>query len=619
MQLRPKSKLKKLDITLSNHVSSDESTYCGSFSTDENDNTKNNDEDDDDDALHYYPSSTTSSSSLPNISSIESEDIICDFDPDYYLPKGILTITSHKMLIGTFGKMKIGLFRNKYKIMLKSYKFLSKNIDLKRTIVHELNLFKRIGYHPKIHQLYGYLWTESSSDYHRSNSNSSSNHSNSSSSGLESSSSSSSSSSSLLAPLQLQMIYELPAYGTLINILQEKETIPNIPISLCIAWLSDLTEAMSFLHSKGIVHGTITAENILVYERLDIKICNFTTAKTITTDHHYETPFITDTMIGRKKEFAPDYHGLLHTTLQILTRQDTMTLIEEQQYIQEQEQEVNHNYQYNIEDYCKKIFYQLPITEFSIGLKLYDILYPILLFPYQLQSLSSKQLAMNLLLLLEDCYDGDPRDRSNDYSLSIKRLELLIMASTKNIHHLIQLSPRVSLHSQMLLKKMITALQKHTQKYANNGNNNNNNSNKKKKEGGIGGGGGGGSPRSHLHHSSAMLDDNDFPNIDSIEDSEENDEHHRNNYIPDESTILLQTEQVIDPRKFLVTWIEYECNCPSAVAEELSLLLLVNGILSPKHLSEKLKMNPFFLKCLSFEDSCNIIPKLTKCMNDMSK
>eukprot|EP00599_Poterioochromonas_sp_BG-1_P000022 CAMPEP_0173144904 /NCGR_PEP_ID=MMETSP1105-20130129/7494_1 /TAXON_ID=2985 /ORGANISM="Ochromonas sp., Strain BG-1" /LENGTH=119 /DNA_ID=CAMNT_0014058641 /DNA_START=562 /DNA_END=918 /DNA_ORIENTATION=- len=119
------------------------------------------------------------------------------------------------------------------------------------------------------------------------------------------------------------------------------------------------------------------------------------------------------------------------------------------------------------------------------------------------------------------------------------------MASTKNIHHLIQLSPRVSLHSQMLLKKMITALQKHTQKYTNNVNNNN----KKKKEGG-----GGGSPRSHLHHGSAMLDDNDFPNIDSIEDSEDDDEHHRNNYIPDESTILLQTEQIIDPRKFLVTW-----------------------------------------------------------------
>jgi len=72
---------------------------------------------------------------------------------------------------------------------------------------------------------------------------------------------------------------ELSPYGSLENIVYNVRTYPNIPIGLSIAWLGDVASALAYIHSKQIKHRDIKAANVLVFERLNLKVCDFGLAK----------------------------------------------------------------------------------------------------------------------------------------------------------------------------------------------------------------------------------------------------------------------------------------------------------------------------------------------------
>jgi TPR repeat protein/serine/threonine protein kinase len=71
-----------------------------------------------------------------------------------------------------------------------------------------------------------------------------------------------------------QMIEELTSHGILETVLNDFTHFPFFQVNLKFSWLQDLIRGVSFLHSKGIVHSEITPGNILISDRLVLKIGN---------------------------------------------------------------------------------------------------------------------------------------------------------------------------------------------------------------------------------------------------------------------------------------------------------------------------------------------------------
>ncbi len=133
----------------------------------------------------------------------------------------------------------IGTFHRRHTVSLKQLPVdVLQNSKLKQAIQQEILLLKYLGNYPTILSCYGYVVNGPS----------------------------------------IQIVYELAPYGSLDKVLRENK-VQSFPLSLMVAWMSDLADAMQFLHSKGIIHGDIKAENVLVFERLETKLCNFQSAK----------------------------------------------------------------------------------------------------------------------------------------------------------------------------------------------------------------------------------------------------------------------------------------------------------------------------------------------------
>jgi serine/threonine protein kinase len=467
---------------------------------------------------------------------------IFTLDPDFLLPRGLLHLTSQKVLMGCHGVMKTGLFRNKYKIALKTYD-ANLSVETKRSLEHEMSVLSRISNYPTVLACYGWTIHE---DNHRT-----------------------------------QIIYELSTYGSLDRLLREEE-IDVIPLTAVICWLNDLADGLSFLHSKGIVMNNISTENILVFEKLNIKIANFSSATIINTNssiNTYNTSNSTNTnnsnhSISTSVEYKKDINDFLQTSLQILTRSSLIDL---------QKQHLTQKEFRNISQYREKQIidgiHQFSIMEANYATRLGWILLNV----SQEKFTTAADIHYHLLSLLEDAYDGDPRERGyintngNQGQSEIKRTELLLMACTEDILQLIQLSPRISVQSQLLLKKTLYMIKKarYVDKAQQIG------CNVENMEG-------------NTIIGSTMYD------MSSFDDNLHFLDHDLSSDIYQAAT--LKTEAIIDSRKSLIEWLRKDCKVSYAISEELVVLFLNHGIISVKILKEKLLFDPFCLIKLPFKD-----------------
>jgi hypothetical protein len=157
------------------------------------------------------------------------------------LPQEDVIISKVRIGQGGFGDVFLGAFRRRYKVAIKTLRNLDDPYaeNKKKSIENELLLMKFLGSYPTILSCYGYIMKEDS----------------------------------------LQIVLELAPYGSLDAMLRDKNNYRGFPLHLMLAWLCDLADAIKFLHSRGIKHRDIKAENMLVFERFRIKLCDFGPAK----------------------------------------------------------------------------------------------------------------------------------------------------------------------------------------------------------------------------------------------------------------------------------------------------------------------------------------------------
>lgn len=67
--------------------------------------------------------------------------------------------------------------------------------------------------------------------------------------------------------------FDYHPHGSLRDYYKSLSSLPNI--ALRFRWCQQVIDALKYLHSKGIVHGDISARNILLSDSLDIKVCDF--------------------------------------------------------------------------------------------------------------------------------------------------------------------------------------------------------------------------------------------------------------------------------------------------------------------------------------------------------
>eukprot|EP01034_Spumella_vulgaris_P045515 gene45515-56695_t len=80
-------------------------------------------------------------------------------------------------------------------------------------------------------------------------------------------------------PKKFTIIMERAPLGSLWDLLEDSVTIPSIPFTLDVTWMSTLCDALRHIHSKDVVHKDIKCENLLVFHGLTVKLCDFGLAK----------------------------------------------------------------------------------------------------------------------------------------------------------------------------------------------------------------------------------------------------------------------------------------------------------------------------------------------------
>jgi TPR repeat protein/serine/threonine protein kinase len=85
-------------------------------------------------------------------------------------------------------------------------------------------------------------------------------------------------SSVLSIPVVEQLVLEYSPYGSLKDILSNTTAFDNIPVSLLVAWFSDIADALTFLHSKSIQHRNVKPSNLLLFPNLTLKLADFSLA-----------------------------------------------------------------------------------------------------------------------------------------------------------------------------------------------------------------------------------------------------------------------------------------------------------------------------------------------------
>jgi serine/threonine protein kinase len=356
-------------------------------------------------------SSFSSDSCDSSSSSPRSYNSSSSFDlwQDSLLPRGSLTLACHSMDMGPVGRVEAALFRNKYRVAIKKHDNRSEE-----KIQKELALLKYLGNYPTVLSCYGFVANGPS----------------------------------------MQIVYELSPYGTLDEILRANK-IQSFPLSLIIAWLSDLADAIQFLHSKGIVHGDIRTDNLLVFERMDVKLCNFSSAYAIAgptaggegissgtssssssiTGLSSSSPVATPKVVvaGADIGFQKDMMGFFLTSIHIFTSKSF--------------EEVK-----KLFDGTSKLFREKKLEEFLLNrpfgeLNTFQKLYNILLLAVDYSNYPKmKEISTQLFSVLVEYFDGDPREPLNEYYKKLQRFELLIKSHVDN---LVPLPPRSRLRQKL--------------------------------------------------------------------------------------------------------------------------------------------------------------------------
>jgi serine/threonine protein kinase len=496
------------------------------------------------------------------------------FPTDLLLPRGPLHIFTEDVPVGSMGDLKLGSFREKHKVAIKSYRLDEWNKESKLQVFDELTLLKYLSNYPSILTCYGYVIN---------------NH-------------------------NVQIVYDLPPYGSLDQILREPK-IGNFPLCLQINWMSDLADALQFLHCKGIIHGDIRTENIVLCERMEIKLCNFLSARSVLMEQQSNTSssvsaagggggqrnsvtasvlsgsvsggigrggfanlhrcsFFNENSQKYLRVYQKDKNKFFDTAVEMLARKSITELVEENDTYSLQEKDkiladiMTANY---------------SVQDYSYTSRLYNILLSILAPPSPLQAVTAKEIHNQLTALIEDAYEEDPRGildspecgsmtlsqimKSNPQFETIAKLEHFIRTQTVHFYHFPDLPPGFG---------------------ANHNNNNNSgaNGNSNDRQAALkgllskvqqngGGNGGSGSPRM-MNGRGGAGNKNLFPRI----------------------------ETIVDHRQKLNDWLLNDCEAPTkAVAEDAACAMVQQGIYSPEALKQKLAINPTLFSSLKISDS----------------
>ncbi len=140
---------------------------------------------------------------------------------------------------GGFGTVRLAIYKNTTKVAIKDLKALDRSTI--EGAENEILLMHYIGVHPNILACYGYYKDEATKDIH--------------------------------------IVLEYAPYNSLSSILYDTETFPHLSVRLIVGWLSDLASALEHVHSRKVKHRDVKAENMLVFEGLKVKLCDFGLAK----------------------------------------------------------------------------------------------------------------------------------------------------------------------------------------------------------------------------------------------------------------------------------------------------------------------------------------------------
>ena len=124
------------------------------------------------------------------------------------------------------------------------------------------------------------------------------------------------------------IVLELAPLGSMWDILANKDTFPVLPMTLRICWVRDLSLAIKALVEKGIRHNDIKSQNILVFDKLKLKLADFGTAHQSVTGVDSATRGIVGTNLftapeirnGEKAHVSSDIFSLAVTAIQIFSR-----------------------------------------------------------------------------------------------------------------------------------------------------------------------------------------------------------------------------------------------------------------------------------------------------------
>ena len=508
------------------------------------------------------------------------------FPTDLLLPRGPLQIFAEEVVMGDMGSVKLGWFREKHKVSIKSFTVDEWSNETRLQVFDELNMIKHLGSSPWILSCYGYVNNGS----------------------------------------LVQLVYELPPYGSLDQILRESK-IAAFPLCLIICWLNDLAEAMQFLHSKGIVHGDIRTENVLVFERLELKLCNFHLAKPVSLGEGGQSQVLRSVIggsemgmggagglgglgsrsrsghlgmgtVGSKsslnlsklnkslaenssaalasflneesqrgvRSFQRDKIRFFDAAVEILARKSVAELVQE-----------NDNYSLAEKDrILADLMISFSVTDYSFTSRLYNMLLTILAPPPPHYAVTAKEISNQLTSLLEDAYEEDPRSIMDSMSSGsgpapsmaalmaanpqyepIARLENFILTQTRHHYHFPDLpqgyganfaASSSSNARQNSLKSLLSKVQQGSQSA---------------------------SQSSRAGNLGARGNRDLFPRI----------------------------EMIVDHRQRLIDWLMVECEAPShAEAEDLACNLVQLGVHTPQALRQRLAANPSFLAGLKIAD-----------------
>jgi serine/threonine protein kinase len=189
---------------------------------------------------------------------------------------------------GRFGKVQLGRWRGKT-VAVKSLVWkhsLPFNPGLIPEVENEMLLMKYLGNHKSVIQLYGYS----------------------------------------MFPETINIVLELAVFGALSMVLFEKHIIPEIPVSLLLAWFCDMADVISYIHSKRVKHKDLKAENFLVFDMFHIKLCDFGLSKrhqtqcssTLGGTLAFMAPEVKE---GEGSTFVSDIYSFAMTVVQLITRQ----------------------------------------------------------------------------------------------------------------------------------------------------------------------------------------------------------------------------------------------------------------------------------------------------------